>query len=358
MMQNPSQQQLNIRLRFHTSSSPNPPSPKKSLFLLGPGYIGGAILHALLTTSPYKDTFTFSALVRREEQAQKLRELGVRPVFGGLDDTELIASETRASDVIINAASSDHLPSVRAILHGISTRCDSSKPIVYIHTSGTGELCKYDDGELSEYVYDDTLPAEMDERLEDDAPHRQMDLEIKRFVEGKEGGDARIQIVLPPLIYGIGEGPFNRLSQQIPNLVRLAIKEGYSGYWGKGEAIWNNVSIQSLVSGYLLILSNLLSPSPDLSSLYYFAETGSHSWKSLASSIGLALKKRGKIDGEAARSWERGIFGKEEASYALSYGGNSRSKATRLRRLGWTGKSERNIWEDVEWEVDEILKGL
>ncbi|KAH8921252.1 NAD(P)-binding protein [Atractiella rhizophila] len=328
--------------------------PKQSLFLIGTGFIGGTLLTRLLET--HKEKFDFFALTRRDEQATVLKGLGVTPIKGSLADFDVIKEQTIKSDVIIHTATADDLPSAQAILAGIASRSDLSKPVVYIHTSGTGVLCNMDNGEESTYIHDDSVPSAMDERLTTENIHREIDLEIKRFVDEKKGGSgARIQIVLPPLIYGKGEGPFNQRSIQIPVLTELAVKEGYSGYWGKGEAYWNNISVQALVDGYLLILTNLQSSTPDLSSLYYFAETGEHKWKDIAAAIGNALQKRGKVREGSAKSFERDVFGGSRGSI-IQFGGNSRSRATRLRKLGWHGKSERDVFENVEWEMDGILK--
>ncbi|KAH8914227.1 NAD(P)-binding protein [Atractiella rhizophila] len=328
--------------------------PKQSLFLIGTGFIGGTLLTRLLET--HREKFDFFALTRRDEQATVLKGLGVTPIKGSLADFDVIKEQTIKSDVIIHTATADDLPSAPAILSGIASRSDLSKPVVYIHTSGTGVLCNMDNGEESTYIHDDSVPSAMDERLTTENIHREIDLEIKRFVDEKKGGSgARIQIVLPPLIYGKGEGPFNQRSIQIPILTELAVKEGYSGYWGKGEAYWNNISIQALVDGYLLILTNLVSSTPDLSSLYYFAETGEHRWRDIAEAIGMALQTRGKVEEGRAKSFGSDVFGGNRY-LIIQFGGNSRGRATRLRKLGWHGKSERDVVDNVEWEMDGIFE--
>lgn len=47
-----------------------------SLFLVGTGFIGGTLLTDLLASKKYK----ISALTRKDDQAKKLEELGVRPI--------------------------------------------------------------------------------------------------------------------------------------------------------------------------------------------------------------------------------------------------------------------------------------
>lgn len=71
----------------------------KTLFLLGTGFIGGSVLNALLEDK--KDQYTISALCRDPKKADKLKELGVRPVQGELASDELIAKEAAEADVRI-----------------------------------------------------------------------------------------------------------------------------------------------------------------------------------------------------------------------------------------------------------------
>lgn len=55
------------------------------------------------------------------------------------------------------------------------------------------------------HVYSDTKSEEID-ALPDSAPHRNVDLLIKNAVEGKEIGNAKVAILIPPMIHGIGNG--------------------------------------------------------------------------------------------------------------------------------------------------------
>jgi hypothetical protein len=71
----------------------------------------------------------------------------------------------------------------------------------------TGELTDLAAGEYaSDYIYDDSKPSEIDARLPFDAPHRAIDLYIKQFADNQKGENVRIQIILPPTVYGLGIG--------------------------------------------------------------------------------------------------------------------------------------------------------
>lgn len=337
-----------------------------SLFLVGTGYIGGTILDALL--SRRKGEFEISALTRNKDQAKILEDLGVRPVFGTLDDSDVIENEARKSDVIIHVATADHLPSAEAIISGIRKREPKTTPVVYIHTSGTGVLLDNADGRFaSSKIYSDLRPEDID-ALDPKAPHREVDLAVSAAARDASLKNARIGIILPPLIYGVGTGPFNKLSIQSPALIRSAIKRGYVGQIGEGKPIWNNVHIADLANAYLVLIDAYmkedLQANPEHNkSVYFFAESGENSWRSLSETFGQVLHSKGVIPDPEPRPltddvMNDDLFGVEVAK--ATFGGNSRAKGDRLRLLGWKPEVVEGygtkVTRDLEREVDEILK--
>lgn len=65
------------------------------------GYIGGAVLTKLLE-HPKANDFHITALVRSTEKAEKLKSVGVTPVIGSLDDTDLVHKLSLDSDIVIS----------------------------------------------------------------------------------------------------------------------------------------------------------------------------------------------------------------------------------------------------------------
>ena len=81
-------------------------------FLTGAtGYIGGSIASALI-----KGGHLVRGLVRSPVNAARLAELGISPVLGDLDDSDLLIAEAGASDGVINAANADHSGAVEAMI--------------------------------------------------------------------------------------------------------------------------------------------------------------------------------------------------------------------------------------------------
>ncbi len=55
-----------------------------------------------LLEHPNANDFNVTALVRSTEKAEKLKSVGVTPVIGSLDDTDLVYKLSSDSDVVIS----------------------------------------------------------------------------------------------------------------------------------------------------------------------------------------------------------------------------------------------------------------
>ena len=82
-----------------------------AIFITGAsGYIGGSVAARLIGTGR-----EVRGLVRSDEKAKRLAEIGVTPVLGSLDDAEVLIREARASDGVVKAADSRHRSSLEAV---------------------------------------------------------------------------------------------------------------------------------------------------------------------------------------------------------------------------------------------------
>lgn len=258
-------------------------------------------------------------------------------VFGDLGNADVISKQTAASDIIIHTATADDLPSVQAVIKGIRQRADQGLKTIYIHTSGTSLLSDQSKGQYkSETIFHDSTPDEID-ALPDSAPHREIDLEIVH-ARKELGTKAKLFIMIPPLIYGAVKD-IGLLSIQVPTMTRFAIKHRYAGHVGGGKAVWSTVHVADLARAYVMVL-HWIEKAPDsvaLENPYFFCENGEEiSWGELAGMIGSALQPLGKLDDgkpkEIPETNYNDIFG-EYSTVVCS--ANSRSRAQRVREMGW-----------------------
>lgn len=258
--------------------------------------------------------------------------------------------------MIIHTATADHLPSVEAVLDGIKERAESGKSTIFVHTSGTSVL---DDGSLGEFksdkIFYDNDPVSID-AVPDSAPHRQIDLAIVGAAK-KLGDKAKLAIMIAPTIYGF-DRRHQRGSIQIPTITRFALKHGYAGHVGKGLSVESQIHFLDLARGYIVLLHHLETspPSVVLGNPYFFCENGKDfSFKEAAEEIGRALHAKGIIKDATPRTFNvadyEELFGKITPAVI---GLNARSRAVRLRNLGWEAR-EKGMWESFN---EDELPGL
>ena len=274
------------------------------------GYIGGSIAHALLASG-----HAVVGLVRSEVRAAQVRERGMEPLIGTLDDPDLLAAAARAADAVINAANAEHPGVVGAILSALA---GSGKP--FLQTSGSSIVADLAAGEPSDQVYDEDTPVHA-------LPGRAARVALNDAVLAAARNGVRAVVICPSLIYGAGRGA-NARSIQVPWLIDLARKHGVPKHIGRGENIWSNVHVDDLVDLYLLALDR----SPG--GAFYYVENGESSMRAACQAIGRMLGLGERTEpmtlAEAAAEWGEGA-----ANYTM--GSNSRVRAVRARReLGWT----------------------
>ncbi|KAF7377185.1 Epimerase domain-containing protein [Mycena sanguinolenta] len=325
------------------------------------GFIGGTLLQSILGRQDYQHgQVEIACLVRGEDRAALIRrEFGVHVIMADLADVDVIEAAAAQADVVIDTANADHPRSCRAILAGLKMRhAHTGIQSIFIHSSGTGALTDNAQGEFaSEKIYEDFDCGEI-RAIPRNYVHREGDSMIS---EASEEGYIRGYVVMPPLVYGRGTGPFSRTSVQIPALIRAALKLGQSIHVGPGRPMWNGVHVQDLVDLYLILMDDALSGRPKAPTgleCYYFCATDTYSWKQLADELGKRLYARGAI----ATAESRAVSSSEEeevlgAWSRFAYGSNSRSKAGKAYTLGWKPKHHTTgLFESIDEEYDAVLE--
>lgn len=297
------------------------------LFITGAtGYIGGSIAARLVA-----DGHSVRGLVRDRAKADLLCSSGIQPVFGSLDDEEVLAREAGEADGVVNAANADHLESLRVMLGAME---HSGKPLV--HTSGSSVVGDDARGNrISESIFDEDTPFVVQPAKQ--ARHELNGMLLEAAVRG-----VRTVIICPTLIYGVGKG-LNPHSIQIPFLVEQARTQGAVRVVGHGLNRWSTVHIDDLTDLYLLALEKAPAGS------FYFAENGEASFAAIGEAIAARLgmgPPESWLAESAAQQW-----GEARAYY--TYGSNSRVRAKRARtELGWSPRhTSATSWIATEMPV-------
>jgi nucleoside-diphosphate-sugar epimerase len=279
------------------------------IFITGAsGYIGGSVAAALVAQG-----HAVSGLARSVATAAALRQRGITPVAGTLDDAEVLAQAARAADATVNAANAGHRGAAEALVKALAGTGKT-----YIQTSGSSIVGTRANGEFVAAVFDEDTPYTP-------SPTRAARVAIDDMVRAMPG--ARTVVICPSLIYGPGRG-LNPDSVQVPWLIALAEKAGIAKHIGPGENRWANVHIDDLVTLYLEAIEAAPAGS------FYFAENGENSMREACEAISRMLGQGGRTQAmsieEAAAVWGEGPA-------ADTMGSNSRVRAKRARaELGWS----------------------
>lgn len=287
------------------------------------GFIGSSIAAGLV-----KAGHEVTGLVRKPEQLEEVKKIGVTGVLGALDERALLIAQARAADAVINAASSDNRAAVEALIEGLA---GSGK--VFLHTSGSSIVGDASGGEGTDQIYyEDQLP----EPTADKAAR----VAIDKLVLDAAGQGVRSAVLCNTLIYGHGALP--RDSVQLPRLLKQARKSGIVRHVGPGRNIWSNVHIDDVVDLYLLTLDKTEAGA------FYFVESGEAAFRDMSAAIAKALNLGEPQDWPLDQAKEE--WGYEMASYGL--GSNSRVRGSRARKLGW--KPHRP--PVLEWIANDMLR--
>lgn len=283
------------------------------------GYIGGSVAAALTARGD-----TVSGLARSEASAGALRERGITPVIGTLDDTQVLAQAARAADVTFNTANAGHRDAAEAMVKALAGTGKG-----FIHTSGSSIVGTRARGEFVAAIFDEDTPFTP-------TPQRAARVAIDNMVRAAPG--VRAIVIAPSLIYGLGHGA-NPHSIQVPWLIALARKAGVAKHIGSGENRWANVHIDDLVRLYLAAADKAPAGS------FYFAENGENSMREVCEAIsrmlGFGARTQSMTVEEAAAEWGEGPAND-------TMGSNSRVRARRARaELKWTPR-ERGLIEEIE----------
>jgi nucleoside-diphosphate-sugar epimerase len=269
------------------------------------GYLGRAVAQRLMTAG-----HTVSGLVRDDLGVRTLARSGIEPVRGDLGDPSSLRAAVDGVDAVIETASADNAPSVVSLLKIIAGTGRR-----FIRTSGTGVYTDMAGGEPSDTVHteDDgyTPIPEVSSRYQSDLLTQ----------AAAQTGDHTV-VMRPSMVYG------HAGSEQLPVLLRAALRDGVSRYTGRGLNRYGNVYLDDVAEAYRLALEHA-----PAGSVYNLA-TDECEMREIAA----AIARLYGLDGAVSMSIEEATkaFGPRSA---VSMASNSRVDSTRARtELGWSAQ--------------------
>ena len=208
------------------------------IFILGAtGYIGGAIAsHAL------QAGHTVQGLARSDQAEATLRERGIVPVRGSLDDHEQLIRVAHESDAVIFAVSYGNdiqaaMRSLAAAANALLLALEGSSK-AFLYSSGVG-------------AYGDTGIREVDEDepLHPDPLFAPL-IQIEQDILSAASRGVRSVVIRAAQVYGGGGGG----SAPFVSLIDMARQMGYAMYIEEGTNAWSTVHLDDLANLYVLAM--------------------------------------------------------------------------------------------------------
>jgi hypothetical protein len=226
-----------------------------SVFFTGAtGYIGGTVLAKTLSHFRLKNLdANVRVLVRTQAKEEKLvawaKSRGfenlITPVIGSMECKETIISEVSRAKIIIDTADIEHLDGQKFLVEGLEQAIKKGAHPVYIHTSGTDVLIDDANGlRTTDKIYRDDNDDDINS-VPDTAPHRDVDLLLSKFLR-QHANDLDLAIIAPPTIWGVGAGPDNVISVQVPRLSKLPLSKSRLIMWALARTIGTRLTFSIL----------------------------------------------------------------------------------------------------------------
>ncbi|EOD47105.1 putative nucleoside-diphosphate-sugar epimerase protein [Neofusicoccum parvum UCRNP2] len=349
--------------------------PPKILLTGTTGYIGGSVLHTLYAAHP---TYAYTVLLRTVPPSFPHLYPAARIIHGDYDDLATLTAAAADADIVVHAGNSDHAPSLRAILDGLTQNPQPGKPRFLIHLSGTGLVSDWRRGPYgapNPRVHSD---ADAFDFLTDAPLHGETEELIRQAwaaAESSPAGSAlRTAVVRPPDIYGRGLGPGRKASYWVPWFVREVLggpgEEGVGAafYVGEGANSRGWVGLEDVARLYLLLVEAAAERGGDGAGWgregYYHAASQEATQLELAEAVGRILYEKGLIREKEPKQVPLERVDRMIAALGVPliarylFASNARSSAERSRKmLGWEPKAP-SLWEVLEQDVMDAVEAM
>lgn len=345
------------------------------------GFIGGTVLaHLLNSSSPFLSTTSITCLVRGPQRAAILSSAygdRVRPVvYKDLDDLETTTAIAAHHDIVISTTIGFHPASAQALLRGLAQRkASTGRDVWMIHTSGASNLS---DQQISGKYVEKVPNREFDDAKDDIysyererealQSYHQRATELGVVDAGLELG-VKTVVMMPPLIYGVGTGLFNKISIQIPTYIRCALEHGRAVVVEGGKGVADHVHVEDLAELYSIVVLEVLESGgkalPTGKEGIIFSGNGRHSWMEVAQGLADACYEEGKLKDNQVES-----VGLSEGTKILKFldevneevtekglASSVRMISSLARNLGWRPTRGEEAWrKGIRDDVKAILE--
>ncbi|KAI0177405.1 hypothetical protein BJ166DRAFT_22228 [Pestalotiopsis sp. NC0098] len=339
----------------------------------GSGYLGGSLLHRLPNAGlpSYNKLF---ALVRTDEQAQKVKELyGAQPIQVDLSSEAAVQKSIVDNDITVAFflvdAMNSHLQ--EAMIKGLAeVKKRKGGEVHFLHTTGA-KLFSSHAGAPTDHPLLDTDPKVYEIQKAQKAPFTLANKAVatnNTVIELSESLGVRSYVFAPCIVYGKGEGFGNIISIQTVAIVKAAKGAGRVYRTDEGRPTWPVCHINDNTSLYTTILKAILSGSNPGHGKngYYLASPGSVAWDDLYDAMAKTLHARGVISDAKVELADRAAIEKMATGTGnpadmvhFEVGGKCTFTAKHGYEIGWKPEYKpEHILETAGDEVDLILAHL
>lgn len=319
------------------------------LFITGStGYIGGEILYQFLEKFPQ---IVIHALYREIGEdliiKKQIRGENIKCIFGSLDDIKIIKKECEDADIIINAANFNHLKSIQIIKDVLINK---RRKTLFLQISGTGKLVN---NKLNNNkIFNDVKDIEEINLILNNNEYCETD-KIVLSIQKMNLKFIKTAIICPPLIFGIGNGCKNKLSIQIPMMIKWFIELGNGFIINDGNYEWDHSHIFDVGSLFIKIIEKYLKNENFFNGFkgYYFVQDGNYfNWFELSNYITNLLYSKKLIKNLKIDKLNPTEFKNKYGVSSIYWGSNCRTKGEAGRLIGWVPvkSGDAQFWSDIE----------
>jgi nucleoside-diphosphate-sugar epimerase len=248
-------------------------------------------------------------------------------------------ANTRLSEL----ADADHSPSILYLLPSLQ------KTGTFIQLSGAASISTASNGlgQLTTKKWSDI--ADLKEITTFYHSHLHAVTDQLVLSEGKKQG-IRTAVVVPPGVYGTGQGEVKKTSMVLPWYVDAVKKRGRGFTLGEGTNVTSVIHVRDLAAAFILLVEEALKEGGGRADWgedgWYYVEGGEYVFREMAGEIVKGMKKKGWIEREGVDEIKI-EEAKELHPYAeLLWGINMRINGERIRGLGWSAKEE-SVFESI-----------